>query len=234
VRDSMRPAARDGVEVLIHGVLKEEVAGCEEHDREATRRELGVRPGELLVTTVANYRSQKAYDDMLLAARYTLDAGVAVRFVAVGFGPLESQVRSRIARLCLEDSFDLLGYRDDVPRLLNASDVFALASIYEGGPIVVLEAMAAGVPVVVTAVGFVPEVVSDGLEGFVLPPGRPDLLAARIVDLASDEPLRRTMGNAARLRGRSHDVAAAVARLETIYSSLRAARHLRLRQPFPR
>ena len=224
VRDSMSPRARRGVEVLIHGLPTQDFAAGDTSDREVTRRELGLAPGEVLVTTIANYRGQKAYDDLLQAARTVLDMGLPARFCAIGFGPLERQVRMRIDQLGLADSFQLLGYRSDVFRLLHGSDVFALASAYEGGPIAVLEAMAAGVPVVVTAVGFVPDVVSDGVEGFIVPPRRPDILAERIIQLIGDEELRRRMAAAAIVRGRCYDISTAVHRVEDIYLSLVANR----------
>ena len=88
-----------------------------------------------------------------------------MRFLAAGQGPLEADVRAAAARLGLDERFRLLGYVEDTPALLGASDVFVLASRVEGLPIALLEAMAMGLPVVATAVGGTPKVVTDGVEG---------------------------------------------------------------------
>lgn len=224
VKQSMWRRAQDGVEVIVHGVMAEELDRMDRTDREAVRSSLGILPDEILIISVGNFRSQKAYSDLLTAAREVIDRCQRTRFVAIGYGPLESQVRSQHARLALGDRFQLLGYREDVASVLAASDVFALASLYEGGPIALLEALAAGLPVVVTSVGFVPDIVTDGVEGFVVPPGQPDLLAERLARLAVDGPLRAGMSTSARLRGRSFPVEEAVHRVEATYRILLAAR----------
>jgi glycosyltransferase involved in cell wall biosynthesis len=121
-----------------------------------------------------------------------LDPG-AWRAVIVGDGPQSA---------CLEgvQGLDLLGERDDVPDLLATADVFVLPSKSEGMPISVLEAMAAGLPVVASAVGGVPEVVVDGETGFLVPPGDPEALADALGRLLADGELRRRMGAAGRRR----------------------------------
>jgi glycosyltransferase involved in cell wall biosynthesis len=220
VRESMWRWTQADVEVLVHGVMAEEIAQMDRTDRAVVRTSLGVDSDELLVVTVGNFRGQKAYSDLLHAARTVLDGDHRIRFLAIGYGPLEGEVRGEHARLGLADRFLFLGYRQDVASILAASDLFALASVYEGGPIAVLEALAARLPVVVTAVGFVPDIVTDGVEGYVVPPGRPDLLADRLERLARDPHLRANMSQAAARRGRSFRIEDALARVETVYRGL--------------
>jgi glycosyltransferase involved in cell wall biosynthesis len=220
VRDSMWPRARADVDELIHGVITEELDQMDAADRAAVRRDLGVQDGEILVATVGNFRSQKNYSDLLLAARQVVDRDPRVRFVSVGYGPLESQIRSTHQALGLGDRFQLLGYREDVMSVLVAADVFALASIYEGGPIALLEAMSAGLPVVVTAVGFAPDVVTDGVEGFVVAPGFPERIADRLSARTGDAGLRAEMAAAATERGRAFRIEAAVTHVEDVYRRL--------------
>ncbi|HET7486617.1 MAG TPA: glycosyltransferase [Acidimicrobiales bacterium] len=212
------PGARRRTQVVIHGVDLEAVRAAA-GERDATRAALGVEAGQVVVLTVANYRAQKAWPVFLEAARLVLDRGLPVRFLAVGQGPLEADVAAEHARLGLGDRVALLGRRDDVPRLLGAADVFTLASHYEGLPVAVMEALAAGVPVVATAVGGMPHAVGPDA-GILVPPGRPDALAAAVADLAGDAGRRARLAAGARAAGQAFDVRRAVAAVEAVYREL--------------
>lgn len=219
-RSSMwRPALRRRTTVVVHGVPLEAIAAARQH-REATRRDLGVEPGELLVVTVANYRTQKSYPDLLQAARQVLDAHPLVRFAAVGQGPLEGEIRALHAQLCLGDRFLLLGHRGDVYRILTAADAFVLASTYEGYPVALMEAMAAGLPVVATAVGGVPEAVREVVEGLLVPPGRPAELAGALLGLLNDRRRMASMAAASAERAAMFDIANAARRIENVYANV--------------
>jgi glycosyltransferase involved in cell wall biosynthesis len=100
----------------------------------------------------------------------------------------------------LHESFRLAGFRTDLDRLLPHADLAVLSSFTEGLPVAVLEALAARVPVVATAVGGTPEVIEDGVCGFLVPPGDAGALARRIADALADEPRRRLMGERGRRR----------------------------------
>jgi polysaccharide deacetylase family protein (PEP-CTERM system associated) len=127
---------------------------------------LGLAPdGERVVGSVMRLSVQKAPDIFLQVASRICQERDDVRFVLVGGGPLEKEVREQISELGLEDSVLLLGPREDVPRILPAFDVFLLTSRYEGLPRAILESLSAGVPVVSTAVDGVTEVVVDGEQG---------------------------------------------------------------------
>ena len=118
----------------------------------------------------------------------------------VGEGPDRAELESEIGRLGIGDRVHLLGERRDVPELLARADVFVLSSASEGMPVSVLEAMAAGLPVVGSKVGGIPELVVDGETGLLVEPGDPDELAAAIGRLAADPELRRQLGEAGRER----------------------------------
>lgn len=221
VADSIPPRRRRRLDVLIHGV---HMTGIEEAaaQRAETRVELGVGPGEALVGTVANLRPQKGYEVFLRAASMLRDEGLPVHFISVGHGPEEASIQAVRHRFGLDEEFLMLGARVDALRVAAAFDVFVLASHFEGLPVAVMEALALGVPVVATRVGGVPEVVREGVEGLIVPTGRPELLAAAIRQLVLDPDLRSAMGNAARDRGRSYDIKVAAARLESIYREVLA------------
>jgi L-malate glycosyltransferase len=216
VRDSIRGPAWARAEVVVHGVPLEHVRAASA-GREQTRQELGVGPDEVLVATVANYVPKKDYPNLLEAARRVVERAPTVRFVAVGQGPREREVVELRRRLGLEDRVVLTGYRDDAVRVLAGADLFVLASRWEGLPVALMEALALGLPVVATAVGGVPEALEPGVEGELVPPGRPERLAAAISTLAADPVRRKEMGEAARTRGDEFDIRRAVRRIEAIY-----------------
>jgi glycosyltransferase involved in cell wall biosynthesis len=118
----------------------------------------------------------------------------------VGDGPQRLELEADVAQLGLAGAVRLLGERADVPQLLAAADVFVLSSASEGLPLSIEEAMAAGLPVVASAVGGVPEIVVDGETGFLVPPGDSERLAEALRLLLADPGLRRRMGAAARAR----------------------------------
>jgi len=222
VRHSMPPRLAGRTEVVIHGVDVDAIAE-RRGEREAARAELGVPADQLLVATVANLRAQKDYPTMLQAARRMVDAGQAVHFVSVGQGPLAEALEAERNRLGLGERFRFLGYRPDPVRVLVAADVFCLSSRFEGLPIAMLEAMAAGLPVVVAAVGGIQAVVTDGREGLLVPPGDPAALAAALGTLR-DPGLRSRLAAAAADRVQAFGIRRAVRRQQEIYERLAADR----------
>jgi glycosyltransferase involved in cell wall biosynthesis len=124
----------------------------------------------------------------------------AYEAVIVGDGPDRPALESEVRRLGLESTVGLAGERNDVAQLLAASDVFVLSSRSEGLPLSILEAMAAGLPVVAANVGGVSELVLQGETGFLVPPGDPRSLAGALEHLLDDPGLRGRLGAAARIR----------------------------------
>jgi len=222
VRASMPPRLARRTEVVIHGVDVDAIAG-RRGEREGARAELGVGDDGLVVVTVANLRAQKDYPTMLQAARRLADAGEPVHFVSVGQGPLAGQLEAERDRLGLGERFRFLGYREDPIRVLVAADVFCLSSRFEGLPISMLEAMAAGLPVVATRVGGVPSVITDGREGRLVPAGDPAALAAAVAEMGEPE-LRGHRAAAAGERVRDFGIDRAVQRQQELYESLAAHR----------
>jgi glycosyltransferase involved in cell wall biosynthesis len=219
VRASLPTSIQRRSQVVLQGIEVEQVQ-AQRAERTAVRAELGLDPDALVVGTVANLRAQKAYPDLLAAALHVVERLPDVRFVAVGQGPLEGEVRALHARLGLGDRLLLLGHRPDAVRVMAACDVFVLASLYEGLGVAVMEALALGLPVVATAVGGVPEVVQHGREGLLVPPGCPRELAAALVALLTDAERRQRMAEAAARRGAELSIDSAVRRTEAVYHEL--------------
>jgi glycosyltransferase involved in cell wall biosynthesis len=219
VRDSIPDSLRDDVEVIVHGIALDRVRS-ESVNRERSRRELGIGDDEILIGTVANFRAQKGYPNLLATAHILQIRGLPVRFVAVGQGPLEQQIRGIHATLGLGDRFMLLGAHDNPARILAGCDLFVLASLYEGLPLAMMEAFALGLPVVVTNVPGIKEGLTDGSEGLLVPVSRPDHLAWAIEELITDPERMKRMSKAALLRSRDYDISRAVTRTEAIYQEL--------------
>ena len=120
----------------------------------------------------------------------------------VGEGEEAGKLQRLQRKLALEDTVRFMGAREDIPEMLAASDVSVLCShpVVETFPLAVLEAMACGIPVVVTAVGSIPEMVTHGSEGLVVPPGNADALTAALLDLSRDAGRRAEMGRRAHER----------------------------------
>jgi glycosyltransferase involved in cell wall biosynthesis len=178
----------------------------------------------VVVGTVANLRATKGYPDLLEAARQVVAGDARLRFVAVGQGQLADDLERRHEQLGLGERFRFLGYRPDAARTMAAFDIFVLASHHEGRPVALMEAMALGLPCVVTSVGGVPEMVTDGVDAILMPPGRPDDLAGAVLDLAGDLARRQVLAAAAQLQATAFGASPAVARVEAVYRQAARAR----------
>lgn len=166
--------------------------------REATRRELGVADGEPLVLCVSRLEPEKGLSELVDALPALSAAAPAVRVAVAGSGRAETGLRERIAQLGVGGRIELLGRRSDIGALLAAADAFCLPSRHEGLPLSLLEAMRAGLPCVVTAVGGIPDVVVDGESGLLVPPSDPAALAGALARVAGDPALAARLGSAAK------------------------------------
>jgi glycosyltransferase involved in cell wall biosynthesis len=204
---------RNGIDVERMAATAEEVASA--------RAELGVAGSAPLVGTVAVLREQKRLDLWLAAARTVADALPAARFAIVGDGPLRGELEAEAARLGIAGRVTFTGLRPDVRAYHHAFDLFLASSQFEGLPLALLEAMAAGRPVVATRVGGVPEAVDDGVEGLLVPPGDPAALAAAALSLLADPARARALAAAARRRVAADFGVARMAReLELLYAEV--------------
>ena len=170
------------------------------------------------VVMVANLREEKGHDTLIDAAPRILAMRPDVIFSIVGDGPLRETLRERVAARGLGRSFEFTGERHDVPALLAASDIFVLPSRSEASPNGVIEAMAAGLPVVASRVGGIPELVESGVSGVLVDPDRPATLADALVDLMDRPEWARALGAAARARVvERHGFDRMVAQFERLY-----------------
>jgi glycosyltransferase involved in cell wall biosynthesis len=171
--------------------------------RSEVRRELGFGEDDLVIIQVARLDPLKDHSTALRTLEHLLQRRPNTHLVLVGDGPQAGIIQTEIAARGLDRHVSALGLRSDVARLMAGADLALLTSVSEGIPLVLIEAMATGLPVVATSVGGVPELVLDGLTGLLAPTGNDSMLATHVLRLAEDLPLRLQMGTLAQERVRT-------------------------------
>ena len=166
-------------------------------------RSLFADPPRHLVGAAGRLSPEKGFDQLVETAAIVYRTDPGVGFVVFGDGPMRRSLDKSVAERGLSGRFVLAGFRTDLAGFLPHLHLFTLPSFTEGLPVVLLEALAAGVPAVATAVGGTPEVIEEGVSGFLVPPGDPPALARRILDALGDENRRVAMGRQGRRRVRA-------------------------------
>jgi glycosyltransferase involved in cell wall biosynthesis len=164
-----------------------------------------------IVAACGRLSPEKGLSDFVAAAARALHQGADAGFVLFGDGPLRAMLEQQVRDYGLEKRFVLAGFRPNLNRFLPWCDLLVLPSYTEGLPVVVLEALASGVAVVATAVGGTPEVITDGVQGRLVPPGDIRILADRITETLADVNLRTALAARGRERVRTEFTFAAQA-----------------------
>jgi len=205
--------------LIPNGVPTDEYAP-DPHQRAQWRQAHGLEPHATVLVHVGRFAPPKNHA-LLVEAFAQVRADAPLYLLLVGGGELEDAVREQVAALGLESRVRFLGVRADVADILRASDVFVLSSRVEGNPLSVMEAMAAGLPVVSTAVGGVPELVREGATGLLVPSEDAGALARALQALVDDPVRRQAMGAAARQDAIAHfDIRHTVRGYEQLYEAL--------------
>jgi N-acetyl-alpha-D-glucosaminyl L-malate synthase BshA len=153
---------------------------------------------EIVLIHVSNFRPVKRVQDIVYAMRVIVKEEPKTRLVLVGDGPERGAVERLVNQLGLERHVTLTGFRTDVPSLMRCSDVGVLSSETESAPLTLLEGMSTGLAMVATGVGGIPEIVRDGVDGFIVPPKHPETIAEAVLPLIRDADLRARVGEKAR------------------------------------
>jgi glycosyltransferase involved in cell wall biosynthesis len=192
------------VDVLYNGVDVDAFAGAggPAGSRLDARQKLGVGPDDFVILQVARLDYLKDHATALRTVARVVREVPHARLVLVGDGPERPAIQALVSELNLGGAARFLGVRKDVDRLLHGAELFLLTSVSEGVPLTVIEAMAAGLPVVATDVGGLREVVADGATGMLAPAKDDAVLARHVLRLAGDGGLRRAMGTAGRARAK--------------------------------
>lgn len=179
-----------------------------------------------LIGRVCRLQPEKGVDVFLVAAALAREQLPDARFVVVGDGPLRGELAQLAATLRLGESVELLGFRPDARALIGALDLLAVSSRSEGTPLVVFEALSAGVPVVASAVGGIPDQVRDGREGLLVPPDDPEALAGALVRAVREPGLAARLRRGARLRAERFPSSGMVDDIEAAYRNCPVAHRL--------
>jgi glycosyltransferase involved in cell wall biosynthesis len=205
--------------LIPNGIPTDEYAP-DPNKRAQWRQAHGIETHATILTHVGRFAPPKNHA-LLIEAFARVRTNAPLYLLLVGGGELENTVREQVAQLGLESRVRFLGIRADVADILRASDAFVLSSRWEGNPMSVMEAMAAGLPVVSTAVGGVPELVRDGETGLLVPSEDTGALAQAIQALVDDPARRQAMGVAARQHAvASFDIRHTVRGYEQLYEAL--------------
>ena len=208
--------ARDQIQLVHNGIAIP--AELESVDRAEARHAIGVPLAGPLLVAVGNLYPVKDHATLLRALAHLPDARVAI----AGRGEEEPNLRALSIELGIESRVHLLGLRSDIDRVLTAADLFVQPSLSEGLPLAILEAMAAGLPIVATRVGGMAEAVVDGETGTLVAPAQPEQLAQVLGSMLADRDRLARMGRAGRQRAeREFSIGQMAKRYAALYASLR-------------
>ena len=205
------------------GIELDERTDAESEVRAEYRRLFGIPPERFVVGWIGRMTAVKRVPDILESFRLLLERGVDATLCLVGDGPDQAEAERLARRLGITKRCLFVGYQREVAPYYALFDAFVLPSANEGTPVVAIEALAAGRPVVASAVGGVPDVVRDGEDGFLVPAGDVDALAERLERLARDKELAAVTGHTAQQRVRErYSVDRLVDDIDRLYRQLLA------------
>jgi glycosyltransferase involved in cell wall biosynthesis len=188
-------------------------------DAAAHRRRFGFQAEHIIIGSVGRLVEQKDYPTQLRALALAAARVPALRMAIAGDGPMRASLERTAADLGIADRVRFLGHQEDVPAFLRSVDIFALSSIFEPFGVAILEAQAAGLPVVATAVNEIPDIVTNGLTGLLVPPCDATGMAEHFVSLARERATRDRLGARARVAAQQRTLETVVKAYEDLYDA---------------
>jgi len=215
-------APAEKIAVINSGVDLGSIKDLPLKDRQTLKQELGIPEGRLIVGTAGRLEPVKGPEHLVEAARYILSGRPDVFFVFAGDGRLKSYLLRRASELGIAGDVLFLGWRKDVTKVISVYDIFVLPSLNEGMGRVLIEAMALGKPIVASEAGGIPDLVTHGINGFLVPPNDPERLAACIQILLGDKERRAKMGAVGKAMAGKFGKDIMVERIAKLYDDLSA------------
>ncbi len=214
-----RIASEDKFSVLHSGINLDKFFNTSV-DSAGMKRELGIPEDNLVVGTAGRLTPIKGQKYLIEAARKIVDIRPDTTFVFLGDGELLNELKNIASKLGIEENVRFPGWRPDVAEVMSAFDIFVLPSLNEGMGRVLVEAMAMGKPIVASDVGGIPDLVIHGKNGYLVPVGDVETLAARIKELLDDSGKREEMGNTGRRYAAGYSSEAMVKKIDQLYREL--------------
>ena len=217
--------SQDKVVRISNGVdLKEFISKQDKHDE--IRKEFGLSNETVVIGTICRLVWQKGLPDLLNAVKIISCAypGKDIRYLLVGDGPYRAKLEQQARELNITDKIVFAGFRKDISSMLSAIDIYVLPSLSEGQPIGIIEAMAAGKPIVATAIEGIQDIIKNGETGLLVPVYDPENLSKTIISLVSDKQKAITLASNARKEAESsYDIEKIVAQYSSFYDINRSA-----------
>lgn len=216
----------DLLKVVYESVDTKRFSDVSGESRQKMRADLGFSDEDVVVGIVGKIYHIKGHEILLKAAALALKQAPLLRILVVGDNEMTGDADSidRLSSLAndlgISNIITFLGYRDDVPEIMKSLDILAMPSLSEAFGRAAAEALASGIPVIATMVGGLPEIISDGITGFLIPPGNEKDLAWALINLYLDSDLRKAMGERGLASVKRFDVSEHVKAFSTIYSCL--------------
>jgi len=184
------------------------------------KKQFNLDPSIPIVAFIGRLVKVKGVSYFLEAAASVLRSGKKAQFLVIGDGPLKQSLVKQTQKLGIDQHVFFIGFRKDIPRVLSFIDILVVPSLWEGLPLVVLETMSAGKPIIAAEVGGIPEAVRNGETGILVPPKNPEALTGAINDLLADPKKRKEMGDKAKQRAvQLFDVERMVKEYENLYDA---------------
>ncbi|MBK5255831.1 MAG: glycosyltransferase [Vicinamibacteria bacterium] len=218
IRDRFVP--EDRVSVVFNGAPLDQFAPRPRDEGYALRAELGMPMDARVITTIGRLNAQKGHETLIAAAAFVVARVPGVRFLIVGDGDLLGSLKTQTHELGVSEAFVFAGHRKDVPEILAATDVLCISSNYEGTPLVLFEAMAAGKAIVSTAVDGCREVIHDQRTGLLVPPKDHEKLGAALAGVFADPSLKVRLEAGAQQASKRYDISECMRAMQQIYDDL--------------
>jgi glycosyltransferase involved in cell wall biosynthesis len=222
IRDRFVP--EDRVNVVFNGAPLDQFAPKSREAGLAVRAELGISAAAPVVTTIGRLNAQKGHETLIAAAGTVISRLPGTRFLIAGDGDLLDSLKAQATTLGVMEAMVFAGHRTDVPALLAATDVLCISSNYEGTPLVLFEAMAAGKAIVSTAVDGCREVIQDKRTGLLVPPKDPAKLGEALARVLEDPALRTRLEKATQVASKRYDISECMRAMQQIYDDLLSGR----------
>lgn len=193
---------REKIEVIYNGINQKDIK--EINNYQEIKRKLNIPENSIIIGAAGRITVEKGHAFLLDAFQQALRIRPDLFLLIAGEGKLRKTLAERIDALGLKSRAEFIGYRPDMNNIYALMDIFVLPSLVEGMPNVILEAMCHGKPVIATEVGGVPEIIDDGVNGMIVPPGDAEALGEKILFLVEKKERRERIGNIAKEKVKEH------------------------------